>query len=266
VAHVELTREIVRRLNFFYGFEIRDELFKDQKALTAMLDRIGAPGPRAIAAINATTVKAEIRHKAEETGLENFVEAAGELARFFSTTRVLREPSVLLTHTPRVPGLDGRKMSKSYGNSITLSESDEAIRSKTKAMMTDPARKRRTDPGNPDLCPVFDWHKLFSPRETLSWASGGCVTAEIGCIECKAAMADNLIKWIEPVRQRRVDYEQQPDRVLEILDTGSKRARIVAQQTMERVRDAIFHWPAKRAEIARGSGETVQVKDTLARS
>ena len=117
--------------------------------------------------------------------------------------KVLRPPDAMLTQTPRIPGTDGRKMSKSYGNSISLSESDEAIRTKTRAMMTDPARKRRTDPGNPDVCPVFDWHKLFSPRETLEWASEGCVTAAIGCIECKAAMAENLIKWIEPVRQRR---------------------------------------------------------------
>ena len=109
----------------------------------------------------------------------------------------------MLTHTPRIPGLDGRKMSKSYGNAIMLSESDDDIRKKTKVMVTDPARKRRTDPGNPDVCPVFDWHKLFSPPETQAWSAHGCRTAGIGCIECKAAMADNLIKWIEPVRQRR---------------------------------------------------------------
>jgi tryptophanyl-tRNA synthetase len=264
VAHVELTREIVRRFNFFYGFDISEELFRNPKSLSAVLDRVGSAGPRAAGSINPATIRAEIRRKAEETGLENFMASAGDLSRFFSTTHVLREPNVMLTHTPRIPGLDGRKMSKSYGNSITLSETDESIRSKTRAMMTDPARKRRTDPGNPELCPVFDWHKLFSPRETLSWASGGCVTAGIGCIECKAAMADHLIRWIEPVRQRRVDYQQQPDHVLEILDTGSKRARIVAQESMDRVREAIFHWPEKRAEIAGGSREIA--KDVPARS
>ena len=116
-------------------------------------------------------------------------------------------------------------MSKSYGNSITLSETDAEIRAKTKVMVTDPARKRRTDPGNPDICPVYDWHKLFSPKETLDWAAEGCRTAGIGCIECKAKMADHLIRWIEPVRERRVAYEQKPKAVLEILDAGSAKAR-----------------------------------------
>ena len=106
----------------------------------------------------------------------------------------------MLTKTPRIPGTDGRKMSKSYGNFISLSESDESIRTKSRAMITDPARKRRTDPGNPDICPVYDWHKLFSPPETLKWSAEGCRSAGIGCIECKMAMADNLIKWITPVR------------------------------------------------------------------
>jgi tryptophanyl-tRNA synthetase len=155
----------------------------------------------------------------------------------------------MLTQTPRVPGLDGRKMSKSYGNAITLSETDEEIRKKTKVMVTDPARKRRTDPGNPDVCPVYDWHKLFSTPETLQWAAAGCRTAGIGCIECKAKMADRLIEWIAPVRERRVEYEKNPKRVLDILDAGSKRARVVAQGTMERVREAVFGWEKKRKEI-----------------
>jgi len=126
----------------------------------------------------------------------------------------------MLTKTPRIPGLDGRKMSKSYGNAITLSETDEEIRKKTKVMVTDPARKRRTDPGNPDVCPVYDWHKLFSTAETLTWAAEGCRTAGIGCIECKAKMADHLIEWIRPVRERRVEYEKNPKRVLEIFGRG----------------------------------------------
>jgi tryptophanyl-tRNA synthetase len=142
-------------------------------------------------------------------------------------------------------------MSKSYGNAITLSETDEEIRKKTKVMVTDPARKRRTDPGNPDVCPVYDWHKLFSAEEPgrLEWVRQGCTTAGIGCIECKDAMATNLIKWIAPVRERRVNYEQNPKRVLEILDEGSKKARKVAQGTMERVREAVFGWEKKRKEI-----------------
>jgi tryptophanyl-tRNA synthetase len=170
--------------------------------------------------------------------------------RYFSFKENLSEPEEMLTETPRIPGLDGRKMSKSYGNAITLSESNEDIRAKTKVMVNDPARKRRSDPGNPDVCPVYDWDKLFSPLETLEWAAQGCRTAGIGCIECKAAMADHLIKWIEPVRARRVEYEKHPARVLEIIDEGSKRARRVAQSTMERVREAVFGWEKKRAEVA----------------
>jgi len=120
-------------------------------------------------------------------------------------------------------------------------------------MVTDPARKRRTDPGNPDVCPVYDWHKLFSTEERdpgrLAWVRQGCTTAGIGCIECKSAMAENLIKWITPVRERRLDYEAHPKKALEILDQGSAKARKSAQQTMDRVRDSIFHWPQKRAEL-----------------
>src|SRR5206468_7659633 len=177
-------------------------------------------------------------------GFRNFREKVAQDGRFFRSVAVLEEPGVMLTKTPRIPGLDGRKMSKSYGNAITLSESDADIRAKTKVMVTDPARKRRSDPGNPDVCPVYDWHKLFSAEEPgrLEWVRHGCTTAGIGCIECKAAMADNLIKWIAPIRERRVDYEKHPKRVLEILDGGSNKARKVAQGTMERVREAVFGW------------------------
>ena len=161
----------------------------------------------------------------------------------------------MLTRTPRIPGLDGRKMSKSYGNAITLSESDDDIRKKTKVMVTDPARKRRTDPGNPDVCPVYDWHKLFSSQETLAWAAEGCRTAGIGCIECKAKMADHLIQWIAPVRERRLKYETPAGQreVLAIIDAGSKVARVEAQSTMSRVREAVFGWDKKRNELASGA-------------
>ena len=171
---------------------------------------------------------------------------------------ILQEPEHQLTQTPRIPGLDGRKMSKSYGNAIMLSETDADIRAKTKVMVTDPARKRRSDPGNPDVCPVYDWHKLFAPRDahgaltdegkaTLKWSAEGCRTAGIGCIECKAAMADKLIKWITPIRERRVQYEKNPKQVLHVIDEGSQRARGIAVKTMERVREAV--WQKKRAEI-----------------
>jgi tryptophanyl-tRNA synthetase len=140
-------------------------------------------------------------------------------------------------------------MSKSYGNALMLSEDDASIRAKTRNMMTDPARKRRQDPGNPDVCPVFDWHKLFSPQGTIDRVNKECRTAEIGCVDCKGLMADSLVQWIAPVRSRRQEYESQPGRVLEILDAGSKKARTVAQRTMTRVREAIFDWEKKRAEM-----------------
>jgi tryptophanyl-tRNA synthetase len=197
-----------------------------------------------------------LRHEIAESGYENFIAKHPAMHRFVKFRPLLNPPEVMLTQTPRIPGLDGRKMSKSYGNAITLSESDADIRAKTKVMVTDPARKRRSDPGNPDVCPVYDWHKLFSPPETLKWAAEGCRTAGIGCIECKAAMADHVIKWIAPIRERRVEYEKNPKRVLELIDAGSKRARVEAVKTMARVREAVFGWEKKRKEISGGGSTT----------
>jgi tryptophanyl-tRNA synthetase len=199
----------------------------------------------------AVEVPRQARQLALKIGFDNFVQRMGDEAKFFSCAQQLCEPGVMLTRTPRIPGLDGRKMSKSYGNTVTLSESDDDIRKKTKVMVTDPARKRRTDPGNPEVCPVYDWHKLFSSPATLEWAAHGCRTAGIGCIECKAKMADHLIEWIAPVRERRLEYEKHPGRVLEVIDEGSGRARAEAQKTMSRVRDAVFGWVKKRDETAR---------------
>jgi tryptophanyl-tRNA synthetase len=266
VSHVELSREIVRRFDFFYGLTVEDGLFAPgaKKSLVSLLNKVGWPvevspsGTPTPEPVTPERVQTAVRKHAAETGLENFMGAIGELKRFVTLTSVLREPEAMLTKTPRIPGTDGRKMSKSYGNFISLSESNESIRAKSKAMVTDPARKRRTDPGNPDVCPVYDWHKLFSTQDTLDWAAHGCRTADIGCIECKSAMADHMIKWIEPVRQRRKDYEQQPQHVLNILDTGSTRARMVAQQTMDRVRGAVFGWDKTRANLAAAPGGGAQ--------
>jgi tryptophanyl-tRNA synthetase len=264
VSHVEFSRELVRRLNLYYGFAVADSLFSPQNrkvvrgSLSKTLDVPAGdpilPEGQELTPEQKTVATAYIRQRVLEMGVANFFEKVSPAAKpFFSYSSVLEEPQALLTPTPRIPGLDGRKMSKSYGNAITLSESDDDIRKKTKVMVTDPARKRRTDPGNPDICPVFDWHKLFSTPECdpgrLDWVREGCTTAGIGCIECKAAMAENLIKWIRPVRERRLDYEQHPRRVLEILDAGSVTARKSAQQTMKQVRESIFHWTQKRAQL-----------------
>jgi tryptophanyl-tRNA synthetase len=260
VSHVELSREIVRRFNFYYGFEMDPRIFlpENRKTLTAVARvakypplAVGKPDPGAVED-HDLALEFAAKSRAHEIGIENFLAEISDAKRFFSIGEKLCEPEAMLTQTPRIPGLDGRKMSKSYGNTITLSESDADIRAKTKVMVTDPARKRRTDPGNPDVCPVYDWHKLFSPPETLKWSAEGCRTAGIGCIECKAAMADNLIKWIAPIRERRVEYEKNPKRVLELIDAGSKRARVEAVKTMTRVREAVFGWEKKRAEIRSG--------------
>ena len=264
VSHVEFSREIVRRFNLYYGFSIDPGLYsKENRKLArgALLKALGVTSNEPLLP-EATEVTPEqiavatgfLRQRILDIGVANFFEKVPQnLHKFFSFSSVLEEPAALLTQTPRIPGLDGRKMSKSYSNAISLSESDADIRAKTKVMVTDPARKRRTDPGNPDVCAVFDWHKLFSTPERdpgrLDWVRQGCTTAGIGCIECKAAMADNLIKWIEPVRARRLDYEQNPTKALQVLDEGSAKAREHAKLTMERVRDSVFHWPSKRSSL-----------------
>jgi tryptophanyl-tRNA synthetase len=254
VSHIELTREIVRRFDFFYGFRIKPELFAPAN-VQFLARRVHDPkilpsNGKPFTDEQKREVADLLRREALEQGVENFLDSLKEHGHYFSRSAILREPGSLLTQTPRIPGTDGRKMSKSYGNFISLSESDESIRTKSRAMITDPARKRRTDPGNPDVCPVYDWHKLFSPPETLTWSAAGCRSAGIGCIECKMAMADNLIKWIDPVRARREEYAAHPNKVLRILDDGSVKAREVAQKTMARVREAVFNWKEKRAEIA----------------
>ncbi|PYT50607.1 MAG: tryptophan--tRNA ligase [Acidobacteria bacterium] len=254
VSHVETSREIVRRFNFFYaGFETDQSIYEpgNEQIFEAAKKIMFLAPEQKLANTGPGFLARAVQLYAQKIGFENFYTENSSIAKFFPCKRILREPDVMLTKTPRIPGTDGRKMSKSYGNTITLSESDADIRARTKVMVTDPARKRRSDPGNPDVCPVYDWHKLFSAEEPgrLEWVRQGCTTAGIGCIECKDAMATNLIEWIAPIRERRVDYEKHPKRVLEILDGGSNKARKVAQGTMERVREAVFGWEKKRKEI-----------------
>jgi tryptophanyl-tRNA synthetase len=152
---------------------------------------------------------------------------------------ILPEPQALLTPSPKLPGTDGRKMSKSYGNTILLTDPEPVVRQKLKPMVTDPARVRRTDPGNPDICPVGDLHKVFSSQETLAKVYDGCTTASIGCIECKGWVADSVVRVLEPIQERRAGYEANPRKVDEILEDGKNRATTRAEQTMVEVRAAV---------------------------
>ncbi len=171
------------------------------------------------------------------------VELTRELARRFNQfyklgeRDVLPEPKVLLTPSPKLPGTDGRKMSKSYGNTILLSDPEPVVRQKLKTMVTDPARVRRTDPGDPDKCPVGDLHKVFSSPQTMAKVYEGCRSAGIGCIECKSWAADALVKILEPIQQRRAATTEA--QAIEILDAGSRRAAARAEQTMIEVREAM---------------------------
>ncbi len=249
VPHVEMSREVVRRFNFFYGGCLKPGLPVEsiRKALSDVFWKLPSGTLGGASGVEKTIILAHVK---SEMGLERYLEFVRAHPQYFTNPDVLCEPDVLLTDTPRLPGTDGRKMSKSYDNYINLSESDDSIREKTRNMLTDPARKRRTDKGNPDVCPVFAWHKLFSPQETIGQVNKECRTAEIGCVDCKKMMADNLVKWIEPIRARRQEYETHPQRVLEILDAGSKKARAVAQSTMARVREAIFGWQAEHKRLS----------------
>jgi tryptophanyl-tRNA synthetase len=172
------------------------------------------------------------------------VELTREIARRFNNfyrkdPPVFPEPQTVLTPAPKLPGTDGRKMSKSYGNTIMLTDPEPVVRQKLKTMVTDPARVRRTDPGNPDVCPVGDLHKIFSDPTTNQRVDVGCRSAGIGCIECKGWAADALVKILNPMQERRKKYEENPRLAWDILETGSEQARKRAGATMDEVRDAM---------------------------
>ncbi len=152
---------------------------------------------------------------------------------------VFPEPKPLLTPAAKLPGTDGRKMSKSYGNSILLADPEATVRAKLKTMVTDPARVRRTDPGNPDICPVGDLHKIFSDAGTMARVNEGCRTAGIGCIQCKGWAADSVMRVLAPIQERRAKYESNPKMVWDILEAGSAKARECAEKTMVEARAAM---------------------------
>lgn len=242
VAHVEITREVARRFNHIYGREADFEL-KVEKALKSLGSR------------NSTRYK-ELRRLYQEQGEQHALEKARALlegnARLTLADRerllgylegtgrsILVEPEALLTATPKVPGLDGRKMSKSYGNTIGLREDPDSIARKLKLMQTDPARVRRTDPGNPDLCPVWDLHKIFSDAQTHSWVQEGCRSAGIGCLDCKKRLSDAVVAEVSVIRERAREYEENRELVRGIIAEGCEKARDIARQTLEDVHQAM---------------------------
>jgi tryptophanyl-tRNA synthetase len=226
IAHVELTREIARRFNqFFPGdfFLAPDAAPWEMGAIQEKARKISGDKTR-------TTFSAhELYEAAQQT----------KKLTGFGRHEILPEPDVLLTPSPKLPGTDGRKMSKSYKNTILLSDPETEIRAKLKTMVTDPARVRREDKGNPDVCPVFDLHKVFSSAETQQKAREGCTTAGIGCIECKSWVADAIVTHLAPIQERRRYYEANFVEVKEILRQGAVRAAKRANQTMQEVRDAV---------------------------
>jgi tryptophanyl-tRNA synthetase len=242
VAHIEITREIARRFNHIYGREPDFEQ-KVEKALKSLGSR------------NSTRYK-ELRRLYQEQGDAEAIAKARALlegnARLTLADRerllgylegtgrtILVEPEPLLTATPKVLGIDGRKMSKSYGNTIGLREDPDSVAKKLKTMQTDPARVRRTDVGDPDKCPVWDLHKIYSDADTQAWVQHGCRTAEIGCLDCKKRLADAVIADITAIRQRAQEFEENRDLVRGIIAEGCEKARDVARQTLAAVQQAM---------------------------
>jgi len=222
VPHVELTREVARRFNLAFG---KLDLYP-----LAIKSAMRAYGCDEAAAIAKST------QKFREGSLDD---RAAWLNDGLGTVTLFPEPDALLTSAPRLPGTDGRKMSKSYKNAIFLTDAPDIVSKKLATMVTDPARKRRTDTGNPDVCPVFDLHKIFSAQETIDRVNRECRTAEIGCVDCKKLAAGYLNTLLAPIQERRKPYEQKPELVWEILADGTAKARVVAQATMTEVRTAV---------------------------
>lgn len=169
------------------------------------------------------------------------IELSREIVRRFNNLYgpVFPEPKTLLTEAKRIPGTDGRKMSKSYGNAIFIKDTPAEVREKLRPMVTDPARKRRTDPGDPEVCPVFDLHKAFSPPESQAWAAAGCRSAGIGCLDCKARLTDHMLERLAPIQARRREIAAHPDTAWDVLREGSRRAKAAAEATLEEVRGAM---------------------------
>ena len=242
VVHVELTREVARRFNHLYGKEPNFE-----ESAEAAVKKMGKKAAKLYASLRRRyqeqgdqealeTAQALIREQqnitvADRERLYGYLEGSGKM--------ILAEPQSLLTTAPKMPGLDGRKMSKSYDNTISLRATDDEISQKIRTMPTDPARVRRTDPGNPDLCPVWQFHEVYSDEGTRQWVQKGCRSAGIGCLECKQPVIDSVVAEVSPIRDRARQFEDSPDTVKSILTEGSEKARETARDTLEDVRQAM---------------------------
>ena len=240
VPHIEMMREIARRFNHLYG---REKDF-EQKAQEAV-KKLGAKRAKLY-----TELRSEFQQKGDDEALAQakaMLDDAQNLSmidreRLFgylegSRKLILVEPQALLTEASRLPGLDGQKMSKSYGNTIALRDDSDTVTKKIRTMPTDPARVRRTDPGNPDKCPVWMFHQVYSDQATQDWVVQGCKTAGIGCIECKQPVIDGILKEQEPMRERAQQYLDDPSLVRAIVADGCDQARKLAQETMRDVRE-----------------------------
>jgi tryptophanyl-tRNA synthetase len=242
VPHIEFTREVARRFNHIYG---REPGFEERAE--AAIKKLGA---------KRSKVYRELRTRYQEQGdaeaLEGgraLIEAAqslsmGDRERLFGYLEgggkmILSEPAALLTEASKMPGLDGQKMSKSYNNTITLREDAESVTRKIRTMPTDPARVRRTDPGDPEKCPVWQLHLVYSDEKTKAWVQQGCRTAGIGCLDCKQPVIDAVLKEQEPMRERAQAYMDDPTLVRNIIEDGCGNARKMAIETMRDVREAM---------------------------
>jgi tryptophanyl-tRNA synthetase len=242
VAHVELTREVARRFNHIYG---REEGFEEQSE--AAVKKMGKKNARLYSSLRREYLErgdgaALQRARALLAEQQNL--SIGDTERLFGYLEgggriILPEPQSILTDVPKLPGLDGEKMSKSYKNVISLREDPASVEEKIRTMQTDPARARRKDPGDPKNCPVFALHEVYSDDDTREWAAKGCKSAGIGCVDCKRPLIDAVNKEQDVIRQRAQQFEEDPDLVHAIIQEGSDKARTIARETLEDVKEAV---------------------------
>ena len=242
VSHIELTREVARRFNHLFG---REKGFEEKAEAAAK--KMGSKKAKLY-----HQLRTRFQQEGDESALNEAHELLGDVQNLSMGDRerlfgylegggkvILPEPQALLTPTSRLIGTDGEKMSKSYGNTIDLRESEEGVAKKIRTMPTDPARIRRTDPGDPEKCPVWTLHQVYTDKATHDWVMQGCKSAGIGCLECKQPVIDAIVKELKPMRERAAPFEEDPTLVKNIIADGCEKARDTAEETMRDVRDAM---------------------------